>query len=89
MSCCKTQLLQALSLAKGSSKEIRAFPKAGLAYRWEGPDGATRFIHPLVAQVATTLLGRDVFQALEVVLIIQSERDHIMLENITYKDNTQ
>ena len=45
--------------------------------------------YALWTQVATNLLGRYILQALEVVLTTQSERDHIMLENITYKDNTQ
>ena len=36
------------------------------AYKWEDLDGATGLICPLVAQVATDLLGRDILQALEV-----------------------
>jgi hypothetical protein len=42
-----------------------------------------------VAQIATNLLGRDILQALELVLTTQPERDHITIEDITYKDNTQ
>ena len=42
-----------------------------------------------MAQVATSLLGRDIFQDLDVVLTTQPERDHITIEDITYKDNMQ
>jgi hypothetical protein len=43
-----------------------------------------------VAQVATNLLGRAILQAFKVVLTTQPERDHIKMENITYKEsNTQ
>lgn len=55
-------------------------------YRWEDPDGATGLIRPLVAQVATNLLGRDILQALDVVLTTQPERDHIKIEDITYEN---
>ena len=34
------------------------------AYKWEDLDGATGLIRPLVALVATDLLGRDILQAL-------------------------
>ena len=53
------------------------------AYKWEDPFGSTGLICPLVAQVATNLLGRDILQALEVVLTTQQERDHIKIEDIT------
>jgi hypothetical protein len=40
-----------------------------------------------VAQVATNLLGRDILQVIEVALTNQPERDHIIIEGITYKEN--
>ena len=50
------------------------------AYMWGDPDRATGLICPLVAQVATNLLGRALLQALEVLLTTQSERDLIKIE---------
>lgn len=57
------------------------------AYRWENPWWSCSLIWPLVAQVATNLLKIDILQALEEVLTTQPERDHITIENITYKEN--
>ena len=59
------------------------------AYKLGDLDGATSLIRPLMAQVATSLLGRDILQALEVVLTTQPERDHITIEDIIHKDNTE
>jgi hypothetical protein len=59
------------------------------AYKWEDLDGASGLICPLVAQVATNLLRRNILQALEMVLTTQPERGHITIEDIIYKDNTQ
>ena len=57
------------------------------AYRWEDRDGATGLICPLIAQVVTNLLGRKISQALEIVLITQSERDHIKIDDNIYKES--
>jgi hypothetical protein len=43
--------------------------------------------YALWTQVATNLLGRYILQALEVVLTTQPERDHIKIEDITYKES--
>jgi hypothetical protein len=57
------------------------------AYRWEDPDEATSLICPLVVQIATNLLRKDILQALEVVLTTQLEKDHIKIDDNTYKEN--
>ena len=40
-----------------------------------------------MAQIATNLLRKDILQALEVVLTTQLEKDHIKIDDNTYKEN--
>ena len=45
-------------------------------YTWEDPDGNTGQIHPLIAPTNINLLGRDILEALDVVIATPNENDH-------------
>lgn len=52
-------------------------------YRWEDPDGTFGTIRPLVADVTTNLLGRDILEDLNVVLATSTEAGHLQANKIT------